>query len=67
MQARGKLDQRGARQHRARGWWLLVLAFVAVGTLYLAGVLAPATGTFHDDGIYLGTARALAEEMGIAS
>jgi hypothetical protein len=47
---------------------ILVLAGLAfcggLAVIYGVYVLAPAVGTFHDDGIYLVTARALAEDRG---
>lgn len=63
MQAGKKLERTDPRR-RALKWWLLVALLAAIGALYLPGVLAPGAGTFHDDGIYLGTARALAEGDG---
>lgn len=45
-----------------RGLWLA--ACVALAGTYLAALTAPAAGTYHDDGIYMVTARALAEGKG---
>jgi len=44
----------------ATHWWPLIAAAVGIAALYLPAVLAPAAGTFHDDGIYLVTAKAIA-------
>src|SRR6185295_15544479 len=58
----------------ARRWsvrWALVLAWAGAGVAgtalalaYLVAWRAPAVGTFHDDGIYAVTAKALAEGRG---
>ena len=42
----------------------LALAAVLLASAYLVALRAPAVGTFHDDGIYAVTARALAEGRG---
>ena len=56
--------------HITKDWrgWALRAAFAAAAVLlawaYLVALRAPAVGTFHDDGIYAVTARALAEGRG---
>jgi hypothetical protein len=58
------------RQAIPAGWlkwfWraLLLAAVAAIAWLYGIALSAPAVATFHDDGIYLVTARALAEGAG---
>lgn len=61
----------GAARSRSRGWWrrratVAALSVVAVTLVlaYGAALVAPAAGLFHDDGIYVVTARALAEGRG---
>lgn len=44
--------------------WLPALLAIPVAVVYVLYVLAPATGTVHDDGIYLATAKSLAEGKG---
>ena len=39
-------------------------AFLSILAVYLVLLQAPAVGTFHDDGVYLVTAKALAENQG---
>lgn len=49
----------------ARGLrWLTVLVFLCLVPIYLAGLRVPAVGLYHDDGVYLVTAKALAEGHG---
>ena len=50
------------RPHIARAALAIGLSFLVA--VYLIAFFSPATGTFHDDGIYVVTARALAEGKG---
>jgi hypothetical protein len=56
--------------NRSRTWWVracwavALLAAVPVGWAYTAALSAPAGGTYHDDAIYLVTARSLAAGEG---
>jgi hypothetical protein len=49
---------------KATRWWPLIAALVGIAVLYLPALLAPSAGTFHDDGIYLVTAKSLAQGDG---
>lgn len=42
--------------------WVLPVLFLLLAPAYFLTLSSPAVGTFHDDGIYLVTAKALAEE-----
>ena len=42
--------------------WVLPVLFLLLTPVYFLTLSSPAVGTFHDDGIYLVTAKALAEE-----
>ena len=54
----------GSILQKATPWWPLLAALVGIGVLYLPALLAPSAGAFHDDGIYLVTAKSLAEGDG---
>ena len=49
---------------KATRWWPLIAALAGIAALYLPALLAPSAGTFHDDGVYLVTAKSLAEGDG---
>ncbi|MCU1326470.1 MAG: putative rane-bound dolichyl-phosphate-mannose-protein mannosyltransferase [Bryobacterales bacterium] len=44
--------------------WILITAIAAVAAIYVAAWLAPAIGLYHDDGVYLVTAKAIASGQG---
>jgi len=54
----------GRRFLRWVGGGALTIALVGLTAGYITLLRAPAAGTFHDDGIYLVTAKALAEDRG---
>jgi hypothetical protein len=54
----------GRRFSRWVGGGVLIIALVGLTAGYITLLRAPAAGTFHDDGIYLVTAKALAEDQG---
>ena len=43
--------------------WGLAVALTALAIAYSIAYRAPAVGAFHDDGVYIVTAKALAEEF----
>lgn len=60
------LFMQDARREGRAAWkrWFLVAALAVVGPAYVIAFFAPAAGFFHDDGIYIVTAKALAEGRG---
>jgi hypothetical protein len=45
-------------------WWILAMGSLALMAVYAATLSAPAMGLYHDDGVYVVTAKALAEGQG---
>lgn len=54
----------GPANHRAAGLWLSVVGAGAILLCYAAALGLPSIGLYHDDGLYLVTAKALAEGSG---
>ena len=45
-------------------WWILAMGSLALMAVYAVTLSAPAMGLYHDDGVYVVTAKALAEGQG---